>query len=219
MKDSQLIDILLKRGADPNAESDGSATPFFLLFNESPYKWDSHILKVAEMFVNAGANPVHSVPGGDIPIYGAATLWVSDGRTNVLKALLASFAKKYEAIELSQTLLGLGWWQNYIASLKQAENGDWTGADNRLQQGDDLGLPKHAHKDICTTARIVLAENTLSHHKAAILSNSEDQTYSELEVGVFRRNVVSILRGCRANRIEIDHTLYQLLLDVIDFGE
>jgi hypothetical protein len=171
------------------------------------------------MFVNAGANLVHSAPGGYIPIYRAATLYESQGRTKVLKALLTSFVKKYEAIELSPTIMGLGWWQNYIASLKQAEDGDWTGADSRLQQGDHLGLPEHVHKGIYTTARTVLAENTLRHHKVAILANSEDPPYSEHEVGVFRTNVVSILRGCRTNRIDIDHTFYELLLDIFDFGE
>jgi cyanate lyase len=30
--------------------------------------------------------------------------------------------------------------------------------------------------------------------------------------------VVTILRGCRDNRIPIDPAFYQLLLDVIDFG-
>jgi hypothetical protein len=88
-----------------------------------------------------------------------------------------------------------------------------------LQQGGDLGLHEHVHEDICTAARRVLAENTPRHHKAAILATSEYQTYSEQEVGVFRGTVVSLLRACRANRIEIDPTLYQLLLDVIDFGE
>ena len=219
MKDSQLIDILLNRGADPNAEGDGGVTPFYLLFSHPAYKWESCILKVAEMFVDAGANPVHSVPGGDAPIYAAAREFKSNLGTKVLKALLASFAKKYEATELSQTLKGLHWWQNYIASLKQAENGDWVGADNRLQQGDDLRLPEDVDEAISTSARTVLAEHALRHHKVAILGNPKDQTYSEQELGVFRGNVVTTLRGCRANRIPIDPTFYQLLLDVIDFEE
>jgi ankyrin repeat protein len=218
MKDLQLIDILLNRGADPNAEGDGGVTPFYLLFSHSSYRWESRILKVAEMFVNAGANPVHSLPAGDIPIYAAARELEPKFRKEVLKALLASFAKKHETTELSQTLKGLHWWQNYIASLKQAENGDWVGADNRLQQGDDLRLPEEVDEDIRTSARIVLAENTLRHHKAAILVNPKDQTYSEQELGIFCGNVVTILRGCRYNRIPIDPAFYQLLLDVIDFG-
>lgn len=219
IKDSELISILLNRGADPNAKGDGGVTPFYLLFSRSSYKWESCILKVAEMFVDAGANPVHSVPGGDAPIYAAAREFKSNLGTEVLKALLASFAKKYETTELSQTLKGLHWWQNYIASLKQAENGDWVGADNRLQQGDDLKLPEDVDEAIRTSARTVLAEYTLRHHKAAILVNPKDQTYSEQELGVFRSNVVTTLRGCRANRIPIDPTFYQLLLDVIDFEE
>ena len=219
MKDLRLIDILLNRGADPNAEGDGGVTPFYLLFSHSSYRWESHILKVAEMFVNAGANPVHSVRGGDIPIYAAARSLKPDLRTEGLKGLLASFAKKYETTELSQRLKGLHWWQNYIASLKQAKNGDWVGADNRLQQGDDLRLPEDVDEDIRASARIILAENTLRPHKAAILINPEDQTYNEQELRVFYGNVVNILRGCRANRIPIDPTFYQLLLNVIDFRE
>jgi ankyrin repeat protein len=219
MKDSQLIDILLNRGADPNAEGDGGVTPFYLLFGYSPRRWESRILKIVEVFINAGANPIHSVPGGDAPIYAAARRLTSDLRMEALKALLAGFAKKYETTELSQTLKGLRWWQNYIASLKQAKKGDWIGADNRLQQGDDLGLPEDVDEDIRTSARIVLAEDTLRQHKAAILVNPKDQTYGEQDLGVFRSNVVAILRGCRANRIPIDLTLYQLLLDVIDFEE
>jgi ankyrin repeat protein len=219
MKNSQLIDILLNRGADPNAEGDGGVTPFYFLFTHSSYRWESRIVNVAEMFLNAGANPVHSVPDGDTPIYAAARRLRRDLRTEVLKALLASFAKKYETTEISQTLKGLHWWQNYIKSLKQAENGDWVGTDNRLQQGHDLSLPEDVDEEIRTSARIVLAENTLRHHKAALLVNPKDQTYSEQELGVFCGNVVAILRGCRANSIPIDPTFYQLLLDVIDYGK
>lgn len=103
--------------------------------------------------------------------------------------------------------------------MKQAENGDWAGADNRFQQGDDFRLPEDVNEDIRTSARIVLAESTLRHHKAAILGSPKDQTYSEQELRVFCSNVVTILRACRANRIPIDLNFYQLLLDVIDFGD
>ena len=218
MEDLKLIDILVNRGGDPNAEDDRGITPFYFLFTRSPNKWESRILKVAEMFVKAGANPVHSVPGEDTPIYAAARELKPKLRGDVLKILLAAFAKKHETTELCQRLNGLNWWQNYMASLKQAERGDWIGADSRLQQGDnDLKLPKDVEENIRTSARVVLAEHTLMHHKAAILADPKDQTYSEQELGVFCGNVVAILRGCRANPIPINPTCYQLLLDVIEF--
>lgn len=103
MKNSYQIGILLNRGADPNAEDDEGVTPFYLLFRNS-FRWESDILKVTEVFINAGANPVHSSPYGNTPIYQAARIYERNIRTKVLKALLASLAKKYETIELSQTL-------------------------------------------------------------------------------------------------------------------
>jgi len=209
-----LIDILLNRGADPNVENNAGVTPFCLLFNRAKYNQFVDFLKAVETFLGSGANPLHG-DSGDLPVYVAARIIDLKTRTKALNTLLTGFAKRYGTFKLPQTMKGLCWWQNYVASLRQAENGDWAGADNRFQE-DDSRLPEDVDEHIRTTARIVLAENTLKHHKAAILGKPEGQTHSEQELGDIRRNVVATLRGCRAYRIPIDPTFYQLLLDVID---
>jgi hypothetical protein len=166
--------------------------------------------------MQAGANPLDKSVSGDLVIYAAARCQGPKPRATLLKVLLAGSIMRLEKVGCPEaTTRDKEWWQKYATSLGQANNGDWLGADARLHV-DESFLPEDVSESIRTAARAVLAENTLMHHKAALSGKREDEALSNVELVLIRRNVIEILRGCRNNRIQIDQTLYQLLLDVVD---
>lgn len=205
------LEVLLNRGSDPNVKNDAGITPFDLLFNQrSRWPRKKILPRVAECLMQAGANPLHKSVSGDLLIYVAARWQGGKSQAIPMKALLASTTMTLEKDGCPEaTMRDKEWWQTFATSLRQAKNGDWPGADARLLE-DESFLPEDLSEIIRTTARVVLAENTLIQHKAAISRKRDD------EAPLIGRQVISILRGCRTNRIQIDQTLYQLLLDVVD---
>jgi hypothetical protein len=211
------LEVLLNRGSDPNVENDAGITPFDLLFKHRS-RWARKKIspRVAECLTQAGANPLHKSVSGDLLIYAAARWQGGKSQAIPMKALLANTTMTLEKDGCPEaTMRDKEWWHTFVTSLRQAKNGDWPGADARLHE-DESFLPEDLSEIIRTTARVVLAENTLMQHKAAISRKRDDEALSNAELTLIGRQVISILRGCRTNRIQIDQTLYQLVLDVVD---
>jgi ankyrin repeat protein len=215
--DTKLLEALLNRGSDPNAENNAGFTPFSLLFQRRKIWGKENISsKVVELLTQAGANSLHKGVSGDLLIYDAVRCQCRRSLAASMKALLSGSIMRLEKVGCPEaTTRDKEWWQNYATSLRQAKNGDWPGADARLN-GDESFLPEDVSEPIRTAARVVLAENTLMYHKAALSGKRDDEALSNVELGLICRNVIDVLRGCRNNRIQIDQTLYQLLLDVVD---
>lgn len=193
------IEILLKRGADPNVVNDAGQSPLFLLFS---HKENSTLTveKAIPAMLKYGGNL--TVPGeNDWPILFDAVARIHS--SNALKPLLQSTIQKLESMNFPIIEDSSPWLHHWHHGVK-AES--WEAARDFVLRGKDL-VPANIEEKIRLSALTALAERHIKRLKS-LFGEDEDAKAK-------RRNCLAIiLRDCREQGIETKKAHLDYLLEL-----
>lgn len=193
------IELLLKRGANPNLFNNMGQSPFALLFNhEGNYR--SVIEKVIPAMLKYGGN-LTLLDENDRPILFDAVAKIDS--SNALKPLVQSTIQKLETMNVPIIEDSSPWLHHWHHGVK-AES--WEAARDFVLRSKDL-VPANIEEKIRLNALTALAENHIKRLKS-LFGEDEDAKAKR------RKCLAVILRDCREEGIETEKAHIDYLLEL-----
>jgi len=194
------MELLLKRGADPNLRNDSGQSPFFLLFSHKENKL-SIVQRAIPVLLAHGANPTLADESGHPVLFKAANMLPLEG----LKPLAQAAIKQHKARDLP-VVTDSNLWSYQLEQAVQTQ--DWEEARDFILNSQSF-IPSDIEEKITRSILAALAE------KHVVLVRSmfkEDLLVKEKR----RKYLATILRDCREQGIEIDMAHLDCLLEFCD---
>ena len=197
-----LMEIMLRKGADPNQRNRNGETPLLLMFTEKRNKVQV-VMKAMSTLLSHGADPMLCDLSGKCPFYEAARKLPTEGLTTLLKAdLNCRETARLSRERFNETNERL-WWADWELALKKES---WTEAKSLLCSSRG-SLPADIDKTIRLIAFTILAEKHLE------MAKNMFQTETTI-VEKRRSYVAAIPRDCRAQNVQLDLAYFDYLLEL-----
>ncbi|KAI9774409.1 MAG: hypothetical protein M1840_004303 [Geoglossum simile] len=211
----KLFQLLLDRGADPNAVNRANVSPLLALF-EAKGK-GINILIMTKALLNKGADPMLRDFNGRLAIYEAAKLYRGEVRRDILKLLLSASSSPQELIESDSNPIGYEelWWQFFDIALQSSRIG-YHGLGLAILQTKEHLLSVTADRAAIHDAALTVVAEIGLYCSASEERDRTDSAPAKLCTSIFYANdFVSLLQVCQDRGIVIDK-MYHYLLDFIE---
>ncbi|KAI9773971.1 MAG: hypothetical protein M1839_001983 [Geoglossum umbratile] len=208
----KLFQLLLDRGADPNALNDANVSPLLALFDTKGKGID--VLRMTTALLGKGADPMMRDFNGRLAIYEAAKLYQGEVRHDIVKLILSASFNPQELMELPVGHEDL-WWQFFDIAL-QSSLGGYPGIGLTILRAKEHLLSVTTDRAIIHAAALTVVAETGLYCIAFEERDCSDSTPAKSCTSVdYANDFASLLRVCQDQGIVVDKW-YQYLLDFIE---
>ncbi|MCJ1230014.1 hypothetical protein MMC12_006685 [Toensbergia leucococca] len=206
---SKTIEILLRRGCDPNQENRAGETPLIVL-SKSEWTDIDKLFKVTNILLDSGAESMHEDSAGNTPIYQAWREW-KDRSMTLIRILIDSFVQNGQDVNLSLYSQASRWWCEYVNLWRQQR---WSTTTKHLVHCEDM--PNDVAKELPRRLLLLATGDILTAAKRRYIGFREARGIADEKTQTERAHIVSILRDCHSMNLDIEVTWYHFLLELFD---
>ncbi|MCJ1377657.1 hypothetical protein MMC17_000753 [Xylographa soralifera] len=211
---SDLTDILLRRGASPDQLDKSGSSPLILVLKARVNV--NTVTGMITSLVQARANPMQRDRDGDLPVYHA---YRSDKHSKrwceVVTVLVDSYSAGDMPIERSTVYPNDHMWWNEYRRLRR-EKICFGGKDLRRLAEFAKYLPDDIEANVSRFLMIELVHKMLEDAKRRFLTHKVAFGLGTVEGGEFQDVVVAVLRECEQMKLDIDQKWYHFTLEFFD---
>ncbi|KAH0542909.1 hypothetical protein FGG08_002769 [Glutinoglossum americanum] len=210
-----VLQLLLDRGADPNAVNDAKVSPLLALLSTRGKRLET--LRMTKALLEKGADPMLRDSYGRLAVYEVVKLYEGEVRRDIVKLLLSASSNPCELLNRDSPPIGPEdiWWQLFDVALQSSRAGYPCIGLIALRNKGWL-LPATTDQAVIhAVALTVTAEAGLDHFTSEEWNGSQGASSTPcapaIHAGDFTGDFASLLRVCQQQGIEVDrHYHYQL---------
>lgn len=204
---NECLQILVKRGANPNQLNHAGDTPLMVALKE---KLDiSATRRLVETLLENGADPMIRDSTGNLPIYVAFRLYKGNDRQSLIQLLVDTAAEPPSARFPEFDYDECEWWKEYCMLIitKLWGLSAWGLANAR-------GLPNDIGNPLSKLLLTMAAKRILPFAQTNFQADKRSYGLQHPTTISSRDQIVLILRDCKALDIYIDRSYYYFLLEL-----